>query len=80
MHLLWHETGQVLLLLQSLTDKAVAGIFTRACGVLSNAKTGVPASRESVLGEATALKESLIDKLISLKTSQGLGQGETFLS
>ena len=30
----------------------------------------------SVLGEATALKESLVDKLVSLKTSQGVGRGE----
>ena len=36
-------------------------------------------NQPSVLAEATALKESLVDKLISLKTSQGTGRGETTL-
>ena len=43
-----------------------AGIFRRACVVLH------PDHKQDldlVLGEATALKESLIDKLISLKDS-----------
>ena len=51
-----------------------AGIFRRACVVLH------PDHKQDldlVLGEATALKESLVDKLISLKDShQGSGIGE----
>ena len=44
-----------------------AGIFSRACSSLCGQKH----NRESVLQEATALKESLVDKLASLRASQG---------
>lgn len=51
-----------------------AGIFGRACAALHPDNQ---ANLKSVLGEATALKESLVDKLVSLKTSQqGAGVGE----
>lgn len=46
---------------------AGAGIFSRACTALCGQK----GNRESVLAEATALKESLVDKLASLRSSQG---------
>ncbi len=53
----------------------VPGIFSRACVVLTKKGENLA----SVLGEATALKESLVDKLISLKASQGVGRGESLL-
>ena len=49
-----------------------AGIFSRACTALCGQKS----NRESVLAEATALKDSLVDKLTSLRSSQG-GNSET---
>lgn len=51
-----------------------AGIFSRACTALCGQK----GNREAVLTEATALKDSLVDKLASLRSSQGgnsQGQG-----
>ena len=51
-----------------------AGIFSRACTALCGQK----GNREAVLAEATALKDSLVDKLASLRSSQGgnsQGQG-----
>ncbi len=58
-----------------LHDMRLAGIFSRACIVLTQKGENLA----SVLGEATALKESLVDKLISLKASQGVGRGENLL-
>ena len=53
-----------------------AGIFGRACAAIGGDKSSDSAvKRESVLQEATALRESLTDKLISLKSSQGTGIG-----
>ena len=52
----------------------LAGIFGRACAALHPDKKD---NLQSVLSEATALKESLIDKLVSIKSShQGSGVGE----
>ena len=59
----------------NLDDMRIAGIFSRACIVLTQKGENLA----SVLGEATALKESLVDKLISLKASQGVGRGEDML-
>ena len=56
----------------NLDNMRLAGIFSRACTVLTQKGENLA----SVLGEATALKESLVDKLISLKASQGVGRGE----
>ena len=54
-----------------------AGIFGRACAAIGGDKSSDSAvKRESVLQEATALRESLTDKLISLKSSQGTGIGK----
>ena len=59
----------------NLDDMHLPGIFSRACVVLTKKGENLA----SVLGEATALKESLVDKLISLKASQGVGRGEDLL-
>ena len=49
----------------------VSGIFGRACAALHPDNKD---KMQGVLAEATALKESLIDKLISIRTShQGSG-------
>ena len=54
-----------------------AGIFGRACAAIGGDKSSESAvKRESVLREATALRESLTDKLVSLKGSQGAGIGD----
>ena len=54
-----------------------AGIFARACQAIGGDQSSNTAvKRESVLQEANALTESLTDKLISLKISQGAGIGE----
>ena len=58
-----------------------AGIFARACQAIGGDQTSNTAvKRESVLQEANALTESLTDKLISLKISQGAGVGENPLA
>ncbi len=59
----------------NLGGMRLPGIFSRACIVLNKKGENLA----SVLGEATALKESLVDKLISLKASQGVGHGEDLL-
>jgi len=59
----------------NLDGMHLPGIFSRACVVLTKKGENLA----SVLGEATALKESLMDKLISLKASQGVGRGENLL-
>ncbi len=59
----------------NLDGMRLPGIFSRACIVLNKKGENLA----SVLGEATALKESLVDKLISLKASQGVGHGEDLL-
>lgn len=52
------------------------GIFGRACAAMGSDKNSDKAvKREAVLQEASALRESLTDKLISLKSSQGVGIG-----
>lgn len=54
-----------------------AGIFARACQAIGGDRSSDTAvKRESVLQEATALTESLTDKLISLKSSQAGGIGD----
>lgn len=58
-----------------------AGIFARACQAIGGDQSSNTAvKRESVLQEAAALTESLTDKLISLKISQGAGIGENLPS
>ena len=60
------------------TSCLCAGIFGRACAAIGSDKNSDAAvKRESVLREAAALRESLTDKLISLKSSQGVGIGTT---
>ncbi|KAL0039144.1 hypothetical protein WJX77_009128 [Trebouxia sp. C0004] len=82
-HILWQQPDQQsritdFLLSQISEDDGLqsasyilGSIFSRACVVLTKKGENLA----SVLGEATALKESLVDKLISLKASQGVGRG-----
>lgn len=66
------------LLCSILMGALVAGIFGRACAAIGGDKTSDTAvKRESVSQEAGALRESLTDKLVSLKSSQGAGVGMT---
>ena len=74
MHILVHTTVQDAVSSSDRCDSA--GIFGRACAAIGGDKSSDTAvKRESVLQEATALRESLTDKLISLKSSQGTGIG-----
>ncbi|KAL3147397.1 hypothetical protein ABBQ38_014463 [Trebouxia sp. C0009 RCD-2024] len=87
-HILWQQPDQQARITDFLlsqiseddglqsADYILASIFGRACAAIGGDKTSDSAvKRESVLQEATALRESLTDKLISLKSSQGTGIG-----